>query len=108
VSESIVQAPTVSAESRPLTKNIVAGRAPFDLHGYERAGGYEAVRKALKELAPRDVTELVKSSGLRGRGGAGFPTGIKWALIPMGDDAPKPKYLVVNADEMEPGTSSKA
>jgi NADH-quinone oxidoreductase subunit F len=62
------------------------------------------VRAALAGLAPADVTGLVKEAGLRGRGGAGFPTGVKWALVPMGDDAPRPKYLVVNADEMEPGT----
>jgi NADH-quinone oxidoreductase subunit F len=104
VSELIVQAPTLPAEKRPLTRNIRPGEGPLDRAGYERAGGYAAVRAALKEMAPHDVTELVKNSGLRGRGGAGFPTGIKWALIPMGDDAPKPKYLVVNADEMEPGT----
>ena len=47
---------------------------------------------------------MVKDSDLRGRGGAGFPTGMKWSFVPMGDDAPHPKYLVVNADEMEPGT----
>ena len=55
-------------------------------------------------MAPEDVTELVKKSNLRGRGGAGFPTGMKWSFVPMGPDAPHPKYLVANADEMEPGT----
>ena len=53
---------------------------------------------------PAEVTELVKKSNLRGRGGAGFPTGMKWSFVPMGKEAPHPKYLVANADEMEPGT----
>jgi NADH-quinone oxidoreductase subunit F len=55
-------------------------------------------------MTPDEVTETVKKSDLKGRGGAGFPTGIKWSFVPMGEDAPRPKYLVVNADEMEPGT----
>ncbi len=73
----------------------------FTLAGYQRHGGYAALRKAL-EMTPDDVVGLVKDSGLRGRGGAGFPTGLKWGFIPQ--DNPKPKYLVVNADESEPGT----
>src|SRR5262252_4942738 len=89
---------------RPLTKNILADREPPSLEEYERAGGYQAARKALRSLAPQDVTELVKNSNLRGRGGAGFPTGSKWSFVPMGDGAPHPKYLIANADEMEPGT----
>jgi NADH-quinone oxidoreductase subunit F len=71
---------------------------------YERAGGYEGLRKALTRMAPEEVTALVLEANLRGRGGAGFPTGRKWSFVPMGPDAPQPKYLVVNADEMEPGT----
>lgn len=59
--------------------------------------------KALK-MQPQEVTEMVKRSNLRGRGGAGFPTGMKWSFVPMGAGAPRPKYLVANADEMEPGT----
>jgi NADH-quinone oxidoreductase subunit F len=55
-------------------------------------------------MTPADVTEVVKGSDLRGRGGAGFPTGLKWSFVPMGEAAPHPKYLVCNADEMEPGT----
>ncbi|WDT81278.1 MAG: SLBB domain-containing protein [Candidatus Manganitrophus sp.] len=55
-------------------------------------------------MSPEEVHETVKRSGLRGRGGAGFPTGVKWSLVPRGKDAPHPKYLVANADEMEPGT----
>jgi NADH-quinone oxidoreductase subunit F len=89
---------------RPLTKNIRADREPPSLKEYELAGGYGAARKALRDLAPQDVTELVKNSNLRGRGGAGFPTGSKWSFVPMGADVPRPKYLIANADEMEPGT----
>jgi NADH-quinone oxidoreductase subunit F len=73
----------------------------FTLDGYTRTGGYTALPKALA-MPPDDLIELVKNSGLRGRGGAGFPTGMKWGFIPQGDD--KPHYLVVNADESEPGT----
>jgi len=68
---------------------------------YESTGGYDALKKALT-MTPDDVITLVKDSGLRGRGGAGFPTGMKWSFIPQGDG--KPHYLVVNADESEPGT----
>jgi NADH-quinone oxidoreductase subunit F len=89
---------------RPLTQNIRPGMETFDLKGYEMAGGYQALRKALKDMTPKEIQEMVKNSNLRGRGGAGFPTGIKWSLVPMSDDVPRPKYLVVNADEMEPGT----
>ena len=55
-------------------------------------------------MTPQQVQEEVKKSGLRGRGGAGFPTGVKWSFTPMGTDAPRPKYVIANADEMEPGT----
>lgn len=95
-----------SAETHPLTYRLPEeGQEPLlDLKAYEARDGYAAVHKALKEMAPGDITQLVKDSNLRGRGGAGFPAGVKWSLIPMGDDAPKQKYLVCNADEMEPGT----
>ncbi len=73
----------------------------FTLEGYRRGGGYRALRKALN-TSPDDIIQAVKDSGLRGRGGAGFPTGNKWGFIPQGDG--KPHYLVVNADESEPGT----
>ncbi len=72
----------------------------YTISGYQRHGGYTAVKKALKQ-APDDIITLVKDSGLRGRGGAGFPTGLKWSFVPQGDG--KPHYLVVNADESEPG-----
>jgi NADH-quinone oxidoreductase subunit F len=89
---------------RPLTQNIRPDGEPLNLADYEKAGGYQAVRKALREIAPRDLQNLVKDSTLKGRGGAGFPTGLKWSFVPMGADAPHRKYLVANADEMEPGT----
>ncbi len=89
---------------RPLTEHIHPDRAPLDIEGYERVGGYQALRKALKELSPDDVIKEVSESKLRGRGGAGFPTGQKWSFVPRGENAPTRKYLVVNADEMEPGT----
>jgi NADH-quinone oxidoreductase subunit F len=73
----------------------------FTRDGYEAGGGYRALRTALG-MAPDDIIQAVKDSGLRGRGGAGFPTGMKWGFIPQGDG--KPHYLVVNADESEPGT----
>ena len=73
----------------------------WTLKQYESVGGYEGLHKALGML-PADVTSLVKESGLRGRGGAGFPTGLKWSFVPT--DNPNPTYLVVNADESEPGT----
>lgn len=72
----------------------------WTLDTYRRHGGYEGLRKALA-MSPDDLIAYVKDSGLRGRGGAGFPTGMKWQFIPQGDG--KPHYLVVNADESEPG-----
>jgi len=88
----------------PLTRHIRPGDEPLTLSAYERVGGYRAMRKALGDMAPETVQEVVLQSNLRGRGGAGFPTGRKWGFVPMGEDAPHPKYLVVNADEMEPAT----
>jgi NADH-quinone oxidoreductase subunit F len=85
-----------------LLKNILTPGYAGDLAAYERAGGYQAIRKVLKEYQPDQVIELVKKSGLRGRGGAGFPTGTKWSFIPK--DPSLPKYLCINADESEPGT----
>jgi NADH-quinone oxidoreductase subunit F len=72
------------------------------LEGYERLGGYKAAKNALSNMSPDEVTEVVKESGLQGRGGAGFPTGVKWGFMPKETD--KPKYLVCNADESEPGS----
>jgi NADH-quinone oxidoreductase subunit F len=72
------------------------------LAGYSARGGYEAARKALREMQPAEVVELVKNAGLQGRGGAGFGTGLKWSFMPP--DGDRPKYLVCNADESEPGS----
>lgn len=69
---------------------------------YRQKGGYRAVEKALKTMSPDDVVEEVKKSGLRGRGGAGFPTGLKWSFLAKPEGVPR--YLVCNADESEPGT----
>lgn len=71
------------------------------LEVYSRYGGYEALAKALREYQPDDLVELIKKSGLRGRGGAGFPTGMKWSFLAKND---KPRYLCCNCDESEPGT----
>ncbi len=83
-----------------LSENFDAPQS-WTLAAYERTGGYQALRTALT-MAPEDLVAMVKDSGLRGRGGAGFPTGLKWSFLPKPDG--KPRYLVVNADESEPGT----
>ncbi|MFG1926682.1 NADH-quinone oxidoreductase subunit NuoF [Cryptosporangium sp. NPDC048952] len=83
-----------------LTKRWLSPEA-WKISVYERLDGYSGLRKAIKSH-PDDLIQLIKDSGLRGRGGAGFPTGLKWGFIPQGDG--KPHYLVVNADEGEPGT----
>lgn len=88
---------------RPLTSRLRKDGEPVSLDEYEGAGGYQGLREALRRTPP-EVVEIVKRSNLRGRGGAGFPTGMKWSFVPMGEAAPHPKYLVANADEMEPGT----
>jgi NADH-quinone oxidoreductase subunit F len=72
------------------------------LEGYLKSEGYQALEKALKQMTAEQVIDEVKKSGLRGRGGAGFPTGMKWSFVPK--DIPKPKYVICNADESEPGT----
>src|SRR5436190_5555388 len=74
---------------------------PF-LDAYRADGGYRALAKALNEMSPAQVTQAVKDSGLRGRGGAGFPCGVKWTFLPK--DHPGPIILCVNGDESEPGT----
>src|SRR5215471_15887996 len=69
---------------------------------YRRNGGYEAIKKVLDSMSPDEVINEVKKSALRGRGGAGFPTGMKWSFVPK--DSPKAKYVICKADESEPGT----
>src|SRR5437899_7310122 len=69
---------------------------------YQGRGGYRSWRKVVESMKPAELIDEVKASGLRGRGGAGFPTGLKWSFVPKA--SPKPKYLVCNADESEPGT----
>jgi NADH-quinone oxidoreductase subunit F len=84
-----------------LTKNMHIPNLT-DIGVYESVGGYQAIRKALAQCSPADIIDSVKRSGLRGRGGAGFPTGVKWSFVPR--NTGKPIYLCVNADESEPGT----
>lgn len=88
-------------ERRMIFRNV--DRVDYDpsIDCYLKDGGYEMLKKALG-MEPKDITEEVKKSGLRGRGGAGFPTGVKWGFIPP--DNTKPVYLICNADESEPGT----
>jgi len=88
---------------RPLTRLIDRAVGPLDRAGYEAENGYGALRDVIARLEPPALQALIKDSNLRGRGGAGFPTGVKWGLIPLGPDAGT-KYLICNADEMEPGT----
>ena len=102
---------------KPLS-HLVNLDQPLDFDGYVKAGGYMGATKALTELTPKGVLDLVNDSGLKGRGGAGFPTGMKWSCVPalqekkLPDDSPfnigshnqENSYLICNADEMEPGT----
>jgi NADH-quinone oxidoreductase subunit F len=89
---------------KPLTKNILPYRAVATLADYRKTGGYQGLCKAITKLQPKEVQQWVKDAGLRGRGGAGFGTGLKWSLVPEDTDVSQTRYLVVNADEMEPGT----
>jgi NADH-quinone oxidoreductase subunit F len=89
---------------RPLTANIRTGEAPLDLAGYRRAGGYAALRDTVGRVAPADIVAKITASGLGGRGGGGFSTGRKWQAMPDPARRPGPRYFIVNADEMEPGT----
>jgi NADH-quinone oxidoreductase subunit F len=84
-----------------IIRNYVDRQNSYTIESYLSSGGYSALRKALG-MAPGDITDVVKKSGLRGRGGAGFPAGIKWSFVPP--DSKKPVYLCCNADESEPGS----
>ena len=88
-------------EEKVLTQKFDL-RSLFEIGSYLQQGGYKAVEKALLGMKPAEVMEEVKKASLRGRGGAGFPAGVKWSFVPQKVD--KPKYLCVNADEGEPGT----
>src|SRR5499433_1951404 len=84
-----------------LLKNMSQPGYTGSLAEYEQTGGYQALKNILGKVAPADVTQMVIKSGLRGRGGAGFPTGVKWGFLPKDN---RPRYLVCNGDESEPGT----
>ena len=88
-------------EYRLIFKNVDREGWDPSIECYLRDGGYDDLKKAFA-MQPKDVTEEVKKSGLRGRGGAGFPTGMKWTFIPPNNT--KPVYLICNGDESEPGT----
>ena len=84
-----------------LLRHNRPGRS-ITIEEYRAEGGFGALQRALKDMTPDEVQQAVIDSGLRGRGGAGFPTGRKWSFVPR--DLPGPRYLVCNGDEMEPGT----
>ena len=90
------------AEFEPVLTANIHKPDSHTLPVYEQSGGYQAIRKVLGGMSPTDVVELVKASNLRGRGGAGFPCGMKWSFLPK--DHPGPIYMCVNADESEPAT----
>jgi len=86
---------------KPILLPHPGRKTPLTLEEYQAEGGYEGWTKAVREMKPGEVVDEVKASGLRGRGGAGFPAGLKWGFVP---NIPGPKYMVCNADESEPGT----
>ena len=88
---------------RPLTEHIKSNGDAIWIDEHLKLGGYQSL-SVITQMAPQDVTKLIQDSGLMGRGGAGFSTGFKMSVVPMGEKAATPKYLICNADEMEPGT----
>ncbi|UDG81658.1 NADH-quinone oxidoreductase subunit F [Candidatus Profftia lariciata] len=95
--------PYRSAEKHPLTWRLRDDKQPIWLNEYCSKNGYQGAKKALKSMTQDEVIKIIKDSGLRGRGGAGFPTGIKWNLMSQNKSISN-RYLICNADEMEPGT----
>ncbi|WP_286233130.1 NADH-quinone oxidoreductase subunit NuoF [Thalassotalea sediminis] len=97
----------MDALTHPLTY-LINTTQPLNIQQYCEENGYVAAKKVLSELSPNDALDVVKASGLKGRGGAGFPTGMKWSFVPQFEEndpkAEEDKYLICNADEMEPGT----
>ncbi|HMB16675.1 MAG TPA: NADH-quinone oxidoreductase subunit NuoF [Pelovirga sp.] len=91
----------MSQTTQVLFKNRIPGKTVF-LKEFSANGGYQGLKAAIQTMTPLEIRELVKAAALRGRGGAGFPTGVKWGFFPA--DKPGIKYLVCNCDEMEPGT----
>jgi NADH-quinone oxidoreductase subunit F len=89
-------------QETPLISKLWGIKDSRKIDVYLQHGGYQALEKTLKEMSPASIIDEVKKSNLRGRGGAGFPTGMKWSFVPK--DNPKPKYVICNADESEPGT----
>ena len=95
----------MAIDAHPLTGMIDAVGGPLALSAYESHAGYSGARMALSSATPAEIIGLIKDANLRGRGGAGFPTGLKWSFVPQGKASDGGlKYLVCNADEMEPGT----
>src|SRR5437588_12248149 len=88
------------AEFEPVLLRRVGKPNSTSLESYRADGGYRAFAKALNEMSPAQVVDAVKASNLRGRGGAGFPCGLKWTFLPK--DHPGPLYMCINADETEP------
>lgn len=89
---------------KPLTETMRPDGEPLSLKEYESTGGYQALCKALKTMKPADVTQMVREANLNGRGGAGFPAGLKWGHMTPASDSPHPRYIAINGDEMEPGS----
>jgi NADH-quinone oxidoreductase subunit F len=87
-----------------LTRNIKPGGPPTSLRDYEAAGGYSAFRQAVTRHTPQEIIKIVEDADLRGRGGAGYPAGKKWAGVPPVSETARPRIVITNCDEMEPGT----
>ncbi|UAJ65523.1 NADH-quinone oxidoreductase subunit NuoF [Candidatus Schneideria nysicola] len=94
---------TINPETHPLTWRLQDNSQTLWIKEYQKKNGYVSAKKALQQFKPEEIISIIKESGLKGRGGAGFPTGVKWQLIQQ-NQSTSIKYLVCNADEMEPGT----